>query len=89
MWATMISRCENPKVDQYRYYGGRGIVVCAEWRHDFAAFLRDMGPRPSVKHSIDRVDNDGPYAPWNCRWATSDEQHSNMRPRGTAVSVGV
>ena len=77
-WAALRNRCSNPNHDAYKNYGGRGIKVCERW-NDFLAFLEDMGPRPSPKHSIDRINNDGNYEPDNCRWATRSEQCRNMR----------
>jgi hypothetical protein len=76
----MKQRCYNPNNRNFPNYGGRGITVCAAWRDDFAAFLHDMGPRPSPDHSLDRFpDNDGNYEPGNVRWATPDQQRGNMR----------
>lgn len=78
-WLNMNSRCSNPYSDSYPNYGGRGITVCAEWEDSFQAFYSYLGPRPSPKHSLDRIDNNGPYAPGNVRWATEDEQRRNKR----------
>ena len=79
IWRAMKERCYYEKHIVYKYYGGRGIEVCQRWRHSFENFLEDMGPRPSSKHSIDRMDCDGDYSPGNCRWATVDEQRKNKR----------
>jgi len=78
-WASMMTRCFNPRRRQWPDYGGRGITVCERWQ-TFVDFLADMGPRPSPKHSLDRYpNNDGPYAPGNVRWATRSEQRRNSR----------
>lgn len=77
-WVDMVSRCKNPKNTEYKNYGGRGVTVCDRWL-DINNFIEDVGSRPSKKHSIDRVDNSGPYAPWNFRWATKKEQGRNTR----------
>ena len=73
----MKSRCTNPKDKGYRLYGLRGITVCPQWSDSFTFFLADMGLRPSEKHSLERKDSDGNYAPDNCKWATSVEQNNN------------
>lgn len=79
VWASMRARCLTSTHPAYASYGGRGITVCDRWRDSFAAFLEDMGRRPGPDHSLDRIDNDGPYAPGNCRWATMAQQGSNRR----------
>lgn len=79
VWARVIQVCTNPANPKYTDYGGRGIRVSEAWRASFETFLSDVGPRPSALHSLDRVDNDGPYAQGNCRWATRSEQQNNKR----------
>ena len=80
-WKLMLRRCEDPRFPPYRYYGARGIKVYEPW-HDFETYYIDimwlLGPRPDGM-SMDRIDNDGDYEPWNVRWATRSQQNLNRR----------
>lgn len=78
VWYDMIRRCYNSKAPNYKWYGGRGITVNPEWR-DFWMFEFHMGEKPTPKHSLERIDNDGPYSKDNCKWATQKEQIANQR----------
>lgn len=78
IWGGIIDRCTNPRGKDWANYGGRGIAVDPRWRV-FENFLADMGRRPAPTLSVDRIDNDGPYAPGNCRWATHRVQSRNSR----------
>lgn len=78
-WCGMKERCSRKTLKSYYRYGGRGITVCNQWINSFENFFRDMGPKPSPKHSLERRDNDGNYEPSNCYWATKKEQARNTR----------
>jgi hypothetical protein len=84
VWNTMKARCNNPKNNNYKYYGGRGITYCKRWE-TFDNFCDDMlaGWQPGL--SIDRVNNDGNYEKSNCRWATAKQQSNNQRKKGKRI----
>ena len=88
IWRGMKRRCYNPNEKCYRYYGGKNIKVCAEWKDDFMSFYQwaiDNGYRDDL--TIDRIDVNGDYAPNNCRWITLQEQHNN-RSDNRYVTIG-
>lgn len=93
-WVRMKVRCSAQDPKTFASYGARGITVCDEWRHDFLAFLAYVGPRPSTRHSLDRIDNDRGYEPGNVRWAVPLEQNRNRRDnrlitwRGESLTAG-
>ncbi|ARI78237.1 hypothetical protein [Halobacillus mangrovi] len=92
IWTCMKQRATNENAQNYNDYGGRGIILCPRWRK-FENFRDDMY-ESYVKHvdqhgesntSIERMNNDKRYTPWNCRFATWEEQANNRRPRTTEV----
>ena len=87
VWCAMKNRCLNKNVKCYKLYGGRGITVCKRWM-DFENFYQDMGNPPSPGMQIERRDNDGPYAPVNCYWATPLQQGSNKRNNVKLTALG-
>jgi hypothetical protein len=81
-WQMMKNRCLNPRAQDYPYYGARGIRVCRLWVRSFEAFLADMGRRPTLLHTLERIDGSRNYTPGNCCWATREAQARN-RPYAT------
>ena len=89
IWRMAIDRCSNPRSSNWKNYGARGIDVCQRWRDGFENFWADMGPRPSSRHSLDRIDVNGNYEPANCRWADWDTQGNNRRNNHVVMVDGV
>lgn len=82
IWLNIIKRCTNPAMKHFASYGGRGIAMCDEWRHDFASFYEHVSKLPYCRekgYSLDRIDNDGNYEPGNLQWSTQKEQCRNRR----------
>ena len=91
IWSRMIDRCYNPRANNYRFYGGRGVWICPRWRESYGNFIADIAHAPSADHSLDRIDTFGGYTcghcdacvannwPANVRWATKYVQHRNQK----------
>lgn len=78
-WRAMKRRCFNPQDEAFHLYGGRGITVCDRWKRSPTAFIADMGPKPSPRHTLDRIDNNRGYEPSNCAWRTPRQNCRNRR----------
>lgn len=87
VWVGMKARCRQASHKDFPKYGGRGVRVCDRWEASFVAFLADMGERPSLDHSIDRLNSNGNYEPGNCRWATSLQQATENKRDMRPVSI--
>lgn len=87
-WCCMIQRCTDPGFNAFPSYGAKGVKVCSKWK-SFSAFLKDMGIKPSLSHSIDRKDGRLGYFKENCKWSTAKEQASNVRTNRFVTSNGV
>ena len=87
IWVGMKRRCNDPKFKDYARYGAAGIKVCERWNASFVAFLEDMGERPSLGHSIDRIDPKRGYEPENCRWTTFSENSAMNKRSNHPVTI--
>lgn len=89
-FSGMITRCYDKNDANYPDYGGRGIYICKEWTDDRANFVKwSLENGFKLGLSIDRIDNDGPYAPWNCRWIEPSMQANNRRNTRFITANGV
>lgn len=86
-WKSMLARCYNPSANGYKNYGGKGIVVCDRWRESIENFIEDMGRRPSIKYTLDRIDSSKGYCKENCRWATPAVQQRNKSSTKLTESI--
>lgn len=87
VWKGMIQRCTNKNRADYKSYGGAGISICEQWM-DFNVFNADMGIRPTMAHTLDRVDGTLGYTKSNCRWATRQEQSENLKSNRNLTANG-
>jgi len=87
-WECIKQRCNNPNDHSFNNYGGRGIVLCDKWQNDFVAFYKHVGPRPSIFHSIERINNNSNYEPGNVKWASAQEQANNTRRNHVIIIHG-
>ena len=88
VWRDIKKRCYNPNCRSYKDYGGRGIKLADCW-HDYEVFRAEVGPSPGKGYSLDRINNDGDYAPGNVRWATWEEQATNKRSSRVLTHQGL
>lgn len=87
-WRNAKDRCNNERNHAYDRYGGRGIKMYPQWENSFSDFYDYIGPKPSPKHSLDRIDNSKGYEPGNVRWATPKQQTTNRRSNRTVTYKG-